>query len=266
MNALRVLPFKQARILAYHSISTERVDPWTVSPQQLEAHLQYLHDHHFKVCSLSELVNRLECCENVTRCVCLTFDDGFVDFRSTTLPILQEWDVPATVYIVTGKVNGRSDWSHYASQRPLMSLHDLEMIATAPIEITVGSHSVTHQRLSMLSAEQVRNELTTSLDWLKKHLSVIEAHLAYPYGDCTPQVIQAVQAAGYRSAAIFGGLWGNNAFSSRWMLTREPMLAEHTIADFAAILCGKRDWQELWFSFRRKLHKNLQVSNTTLQR
>ncbi|HST04785.1 MAG TPA: polysaccharide deacetylase family protein, partial [Chloroflexia bacterium] len=40
----------------------------------------------------------------------LTFDDGTRDFVDNALPVLQELDITATLFIVAGKVGGRRDW------------------------------------------------------------------------------------------------------------------------------------------------------------
>ncbi|MEP7287859.1 MAG: polysaccharide deacetylase family protein [Chloroflexota bacterium] len=253
LNGARVLQRSHARILAYHSVSVVCADPWTVSPQQLDSDLALLCQHGFTVCGLPELISLIEAGKDISRRVCLTFDDAFADFKSDALPILEKWQAPATVYVATGKVGGHSDWSHYAPQRPLMNLDDLVTLGKAQVEITVGSHSIRHERLSQLPMAQLEDEVTLSLQWLNAHLNITDFHFAYPYGDCTLRERQVVQTAGYRSAVLLGGLWGNSLGTDRWALVREPMLAAHTPADLAAILSGKRDWHELWVSLHRRL-------------
>ena len=46
-----------AVILQYHHVSNETPESTSISPQQFEAHLQYLADNHFNVVPLSELMN-----------------------------------------------------------------------------------------------------------------------------------------------------------------------------------------------------------------
>jgi peptidoglycan/xylan/chitin deacetylase (PgdA/CDA1 family) len=99
-------------ILLFHRVS--EVKPSTVGPdaqiavspsvfaevmQQLVAHFQPL--------SLPDAVDRLRGGNALPqRSVAVTFDDGFRDTLTTALPILEEYDVPATCYITSGFVDG----------------------------------------------------------------------------------------------------------------------------------------------------------------
>lgn len=40
----------------------------------------------------------------------LTFDDGYADLHSNLLPLLQKHQVPATIFLTTGAINGRPLW------------------------------------------------------------------------------------------------------------------------------------------------------------
>jgi len=55
--------------------------------------------------SVPELVERLQRGSVPERTVTVTFDDGFADNLTTVLPILEEFNVPATVYVATGFVD-----------------------------------------------------------------------------------------------------------------------------------------------------------------
>lgn len=43
--------------------------------------------------------------------ICVTFDDGYADNERCALPILKKWNVPATVFISTGYINGGRMWN-----------------------------------------------------------------------------------------------------------------------------------------------------------
>ena len=243
-NGYNVLRHRHARILAYHSIAEVPADPWTISPAQLDAHLQILHHQSFQVCSLDELVQRLENKQDVSKQVCLTFDDAFRDFKDTALPILEAWNVPATVFVPVSKVGQYSDWSQYAPRRALMGWDELESVLDAGV--TLGSHGLDHLRLTKVSSTLLQAEVEKSRDMLRRRLGINHLHFAYPYGASAQREQAAVQAAGYRSAVLFGGLWGNAASGNRWALTRESMMATLSENDFISILTGQRDWNELW--------------------
>ncbi len=256
-DGLTILQRKQARILAYHSISGTSADSWTLSPQQLDMHLAFLHGRGLKVCSLPEIVSRIETGQDVSGRVALTFDDGLADFRTEALPILEKWQTPATVFVVTGKVGRYSDWNRSAPHCPLMTLQDLVSLKSAQVEITLGSHTVSHSHLSQLSMEQLRNEVSLSRYYLEETLMVSDFHFAYPYGDCTAREYRVVKESGYRSAVLFTGIWGNSIHTDRWLLAREGMEARHTVQDLAAILNGQHGWKEFWSRVNYKLWRNV---------
>lgn len=79
-----------------------------VTPASLRAHLQYLKAHFIPV-SLDELVRRLRAGEDISRCAVLTFDDGWLDNYLYAYPLLQEFKVPATVFLTSGFI-GSARW------------------------------------------------------------------------------------------------------------------------------------------------------------
>ena len=66
--------------------------------------------------------------------------------------------------------------------------------------ITIGSHTKTHVWLATESAERVADEITGSKRVLEDRLGEPVDHFAYPGGQFTPRVVEAVARAGYRFA------------------------------------------------------------------
>lgn len=65
----------------------------------------------FNVLPLTEAVQRLENGTLPSRAACVTFDDGYADNFDVALPILKEYCIPATFFIVTGVLNGGRMWN-----------------------------------------------------------------------------------------------------------------------------------------------------------
>ena len=63
---------------------------------------------------------------------------------------------------------------------------------------TIGSHTKTHVSLPMEPREAAVEELTGSRQVLERHLGEPVVHFAYPGGQFTPGVVEAVTGAGYR--------------------------------------------------------------------
>ena len=76
-----------------------------------------------------------------------------------------------------------------------MSWSELRAIAEDGIE--VGSHTITHPRLTQLSPAELERELVESRERIEDELGRPCRFLAYPYGDEAEHVRAAAEAAGY---------------------------------------------------------------------
>ena len=101
---------KRSAVLIYHRINTLDIDPFdmAVSPENFETQLGYLCDHFVPV-PLLELVQDLHRGEIQQKKVAITFDDGYADVLENGLPLLEKYQVPATIYMVPGYL-GRTPW------------------------------------------------------------------------------------------------------------------------------------------------------------
>jgi peptidoglycan/xylan/chitin deacetylase (PgdA/CDA1 family) len=92
-------------ILCYHGVSQDDEHEWNnelyVTPQHLRERLQLLRDEGYTILPLDEACERLASRTLPPRAVALTFDDGTVDFKREALPILREFNAPATLYLTT---------------------------------------------------------------------------------------------------------------------------------------------------------------------
>ena len=99
-----------ALILGYHRISAAQDDLYEVcvSPEKFAWHMEALRGYAHPI-SLSQLVQSLK--ENVLppKSVAVTFDDGYADNFYAAKPILEKYDIPATVFICTGYM-GKEFW------------------------------------------------------------------------------------------------------------------------------------------------------------
>jgi peptidoglycan/xylan/chitin deacetylase (PgdA/CDA1 family) len=92
-------------IVAYHGVSLADEHDWNeqlyMPPELLRARLAALRDGGYQVLPFGLAVQRLYAGTLPPRAVTLTFDDGAHDFASVAVPILREFEMPATVYLTT---------------------------------------------------------------------------------------------------------------------------------------------------------------------
>jgi peptidoglycan/xylan/chitin deacetylase (PgdA/CDA1 family) len=171
----------------FHNLGYQSMGCDTHTPEVFDAFLAWL-VQRAKVLSFSGL------CEQVRRgprhaVAALTFDDGCLDNFTHAYPILRKYGCPASYYIVT-------DWVG----RPDRMTRDM-VREVAHNGITVGSHTVSHPRLSTLPPEKVRQELRESRAWISDVTGVECAEFCYPFGDYSPAVKRMVEEEGYGCAA-----------------------------------------------------------------
>jgi peptidoglycan/xylan/chitin deacetylase (PgdA/CDA1 family) len=75
--------------------------------------------------------------------------------------------------------------------------------------VTFGSHSTTHEILTHIPANEAEREITTSRELIENRLRSACALFAYPNGNCSPEVRDLVEKAGYRLAFLNDqpGVW-----------------------------------------------------------
>lgn len=92
-------------ILMFHGVSIADEHLWDpdlyLSVERYRAALQTIRDTRCRVLPLDEAVERLHAGSLPPRAVSLTFDDGNYDFVSRAVPLLQEFDYPATAFVAT---------------------------------------------------------------------------------------------------------------------------------------------------------------------
>lgn len=177
-------------ILTYHSIDSSG-SPISVPEESFRAHVRFLGSGRVAVVPLADLPALPE----ETDAVALTFDDGFLNFTSTAMPMLSRQGFPATVFVVSDAVGGSNAWRGRAAPGiptlPLMSWADLTRARDAGFEI--GAHTRTHPRLTSLGPAQVQDEVIGCMDHIGRETGKRPRHFAYPYGDVNEQVARVAR-------------------------------------------------------------------------
>ena len=175
-------------ILTYHSLD-DSGSVISLHPAVFRQHISWLVQTRTQVVPLDQILES-------PGAVALTFDDGFRNFYEHALPVLQRYRLPATVFVVSGFCGGKNDWpSQPAVPRvptlPLMSWSELQELAAAGISL--GSHTINHPRLGALSAADTEEELRASQKTIEDRTGKPVISFAYPYGEATPQIREAVR-------------------------------------------------------------------------
>jgi peptidoglycan/xylan/chitin deacetylase (PgdA/CDA1 family) len=135
----------------------------------------------------------------------ITFDDGYEDTLTAAAPILHDLGFTATVFVVTGLIGQRSSWDDGQPwEARLMSWDQLKV--WLKMGFSIGSHTVSHVRLSQIPLDAARYELTESRRSLEAQLGISVRTLCYPHGERSDAVCELAAEAGYDVACGFGDI------------------------------------------------------------
>jgi peptidoglycan/xylan/chitin deacetylase (PgdA/CDA1 family) len=182
-------------ILMYHRVAPElpATGPsitrrLTVTRADFAAQMEWLKRHGWHAVTQRQVFDALERGARLPpKPIAITFDDGYRDVLWNASPVLSRLRMPATEYVITGRVSG-SDVS-------FLTWPELRRLERAGIAI--GSHTVTHRELTSLSSSDALAELSDSRRVLERRLGHPVQWLAYPAGAEDAGVVALARRAGY---------------------------------------------------------------------
>ena len=179
-------------ILTYHAVDL-RPSVISVSPDLFQQQMETLAHHKLEGMSLATAMKHHEQHGAFPdNSVVLSFDDGYLDLMNNVYPVLRDLDFTATVFVASAMIGMNASQAHYANadfDRDLLGWDHLETLLESGFE--VGSHTLSHPRLSKLSDSEAEYELGQSSRNLERRLQVPIDSFAYPYGDMNRGVKEA---------------------------------------------------------------------------
>jgi peptidoglycan/xylan/chitin deacetylase (PgdA/CDA1 family) len=201
---------RRSVMLGYHGVAESRLrDDMSllqVSPRRFRAQVELLVAAGFSFVTVAELARRAGGGVPEPGLAAITFDDGMRNNRSVALPILQEYGIPATVYVTIGFLGGVSPWIGSQADGAIMEASELRELAAAGWEL--GAHTMTHADLSTLDYDACRKEIEDGRDALERIAGVEVTTFAYPFGRYGEAALRATRDAGLLAAVTTGsGSW-----------------------------------------------------------
>jgi peptidoglycan/xylan/chitin deacetylase (PgdA/CDA1 family) len=188
-------------VVTYHAIASSNT-PVTVTRERLTSHLEALADSGYRFLHLADLSRALHAgLEPPRDGVAITFDDGYASVATDAWPILESRGVPATLFVIAGRLGQDNRWPGQAPWVETKRLADagaLRELAAAGADI--GGHSWSHPRLTTLTAGELDREVKDAADHLEQIVQQPVRHFAYPYGAYGPR--EAELAAGRYDLAV----------------------------------------------------------------
>jgi peptidoglycan/xylan/chitin deacetylase (PgdA/CDA1 family) len=136
----QLIPAQRLTILIYHQVLAE---PDSLYPEQMHArrfaqHMSLLR-RYFHPLPLTDAVKRLQQGCLPKTAVAVTFDDGYLNNLEIALPILKQYQIPATCFIATGFSDGSCMWNDIVSNTvrncdlATLNLHAFNDVLISPL-------------------------------------------------------------------------------------------------------------------------------------
>jgi peptidoglycan/xylan/chitin deacetylase (PgdA/CDA1 family) len=188
-------PVTYVPILYYHYI---RINPnprdrvgfgLSTPPAMFAAQMQYLANHGFHVISLHDAVVAIKNHGGLPpRPVVLTFDDGYADFFTVAVPILQSHRFTATSFVISGRMG----WGGFMTPS--------QVVAADASGFTIGAHTVDHVALAAQAPARATWEMKQSKLTLEELLGHPVVDFAYPYGSFNQYDMAQAKSLGFETA------------------------------------------------------------------
>ncbi|MDY6349163.1 MAG: polysaccharide deacetylase family protein [Selenomonas sp.] len=212
-------------VLNYHQINDTEKNALTVNTEQFEAQMKYLSENGYTAITPADM---LDAWENGTQLpekpVIITFDDGYLDNYNHAFPVLEKYQLKATIFLISDYVNT------YPNYLTWSAVQDMQQSGLIDFE----SHTLSHEELTKApDLDEAKHQLTGSKQAIEWNLGKQVNFIAYPCGEYNDDIEQATKDAGYRAAfTVNYGLAepGEDPF----ILDRVPIFGSnsHTLARF----------------------------------
>ncbi len=138
--------------------------------------------------------------------VAVTFDDGLTSFLENALPEIERRGIPASVFVVVGKLGTVPGWTRYSSDTawtsvpsvaPNESMLTAEQVRELGGKVLIGSHGLAHRRLTELDEAGVLEEIEESCRQLESITGRKVTLFSFPYGAFSTHILLRCKEAGY---------------------------------------------------------------------
>lgn len=188
-----------------------------------------------------------------THSVAITFDDALVSFAKHAVPVLERWNIPATVFAVVDTLGAAPVWGehYYSPDERVMSEDELGAL---PGLISVGSHTLTHPHLLALSQQEADLEIGESRRKLESLLQKPVRTFSFPHGEFNEAVVAQCRDSGYERVFSTDPKLLHNG-ESKFVVGRVAADPWDWTLEFRLKMLGAYCWQSYLRSMKRRVRR-----------
>lgn len=218
----KVVAKQSCVVLQYHHFSSNTPKSTSVTPQQFQAHLDYLKQENFAVMPLDVVIDAItEGYELPDKCVSFTADDAYESVYTEAWPRLKQYGWTMSVFVDTDAIN--------AGQRYRMSWGQIRELAAAGVQFE--NHSSTHEHLIRQRTgedsddweQRIASDILMAQDQIARETGRAPRFFAHPYGEFNPGTQRILRSLGlFAFGQQSGPVWPD---ADLYALPRFPMAA-----------------------------------------
>ena len=191
-------------ILMYHKIpKSELNSPHKifVTEKNFDKHLEYFSKWGLQTLTLNDLANyshgKIDFKNFPKNPLILTFDDGYKDNLENANPILKKYNSKAQLFLLADDKVKHNQWDEKNIHQGDLIVSGIDRQKWLHSQFEIGSHGISHERITQMSESMAINELSTSKKLLESEFKKTVSVYAYTYGDTNSESATLAEAAGY---------------------------------------------------------------------
>ena len=189
--------------------------------------------------------------------VAVTADDGWLSFIENALPVLLRHRVPLTLFMISGRMGESLGDSHDRL------ITELELRALPTDLVTVGSHTVTHCRLTSVGRLEQTRELRESRSQLSAMLGRPIELFCFPFGAFDTRTIELCRDADYSQVFVSVPVLSRRSQDS-FVTGRIRVDPEDWMIEFHLKIMGAYQWLAFASALKRRVRKVLSSSKYSI--
>lgn len=152
---------KRVPILMYHNIIDNPTEDSEISPERFEEQIKRLNLEGYTTVTMHDLVDYVENGKELPeKPICITFDDGYLSNYEIAYPILKQYDMKATIFVIGSTIGCLTNYKN--TEHPITPHFTLEqakeMVDSEVISIQSHTYDM-HQWAPYEDVEQARENI-----------------------------------------------------------------------------------------------------------
>ena len=154
--------------------------------------------------------------------IVVTFDDGWEDNYTNAFPVLKEFGIKATLFIVPGCIGQASTKAVAEGEPPRQHLSREQIVEMSRHGIEIGSHTLNHRLLPKIPPAEIEIEVLEAKRQIEDLVQQPCLTFAYPAGFFNSDAQRIVENAGH--IAAFSTMYGPQDHCDIFAINRTEIL------------------------------------------